>query len=72
MLFSDDDKPELCEIMKMKERELPRRCVYLKHGNLQHVGAGWKVGHRLWYHLYVILEDGNLKDGATCVHGDWM
>lgn len=37
--------------------------IFIGHGYLQHVKTGWKDGHCLQLHLYVLPEDnGNRKE----------
>lgn len=38
--YSDDQKANLCELIKMEEVKLPRECVFTGHGNMLHESAG--------------------------------
>lgn len=56
----------------MEDVRRPRECVFFGHGNVQHAGGGWEINHWLWYHLYLIPKDVDLKDAVTSAYGDSM
>lgn len=68
VFYSDEEKGKLCELIKLKEVGLPRKCVLLKHGNVEHAGGEWERIHGLHDHLCLIYENANLKDAVTFMY----
>lgn len=60
----------LCEIIKMEEMKLPRECVLLRNGNIQHAGGRKEEIHGLRYHLDLFSEYENMNDAFA--NGDLM
>lgn len=72
MIFCDENKINLCEIVKIEEPTISREYVPLWHGNMWDVGTKWKGNHRLLHHLCLILEEVSLTDAVGMAYGDAM
>lgn len=40
MFYSDDDRAELCRVIKLEEVKLQRECAFIGHRNVKIVGGG--------------------------------
>lgn len=69
VFYSYAENVKLCKVYKLKEVDLPREHVFFGRGSSQHVGIVGKGIHRLWYHLYDIPEDVNLRNSASFAYG---
>lgn len=72
MFCSDKENARLCDVMKMKQMELPRKRILFENGNMQHVCGGCIRNPGMRGHLYLISEHVNLRDTFAFVYGDEM
>lgn len=69
MSYSDKEKVQLCEVIKMEDVKLPRQHVFFGLRNVQNVGSGREENYRYQYHPYFISEGGHLKDAFAVLSG---
>lgn len=62
VLYSDEEKDKLSEIIKKEEVIWSTDCLFFEHRNMQHAGGEWEGNHGCLYHLYHIPEDVDLRD----------
>lgn len=53
----------------MGEVDIPKYCIFIGHGILQHAGAGWNGSISLHHHSYLIQRIVILEDSVAFVHG---
>lgn len=72
MFYSDEERTKLGKEIKVGEVKLRRECVFFEHGDVLHAGCARKRYHPWRYHLYLSLEDMNLKGAVTFMYEDLM
>lgn len=70
MFFSDEEKTELCKVIKLEEATLPWECVLFGYRNVQQAGGGPMGSGGLQCHLYLNSKDTNMKDAIAFVYSD--
>lgn len=65
-IFCPDDLNEILSLkLTMGETTRPLYSVFVAYGYQQHAGAVWHSKYFLYDHIYLILEDVQLKDAVT-------
>lgn len=68
MFHFDDENKKLCKVIKLEDVPLPMKCLFFGHVKVHHAAGGCKRNRGLWYQLYSILEEVDLKAAAAiCV-----
>lgn len=57
VFYFDEKKANLCKVIRMEEVAMDRDHVFLRHGNVQHAGNGYRGKYKLRYHVYLNPED---------------
>ena len=58
-------RKKIARTLRMHLIKIPPNSVFIAHGWLQHAGAAWSGSGNLRYHMYLIPEGHDLRDGIA-------
>lgn len=58
--------------MRVEEVIISPKAIFIGHDYLQHAARAWEGKYCLWYHMYLITEEMELKDAIYFAYGDGL
>lgn len=69
MVYHDEVREALAKMLRMEETTTTTNAVFIGHGYVQHAGEEWRGKYCLENHMYLILEEVELKIAIAFEYG---